>query len=181
MAQRAAIFGVSGPDLTPDERAFFRGADPWGFILFARNIASPEQVRRLVSDLRQGVGRDAPVLIDQEGGRVARMTPPAWTGWDNAFDFVQRCRPQDRAEAMRLRYAIIGAELVDLGIDVNCAPLADVARPDMHPSLRERCYGADTGKVADLARAVATGLGQAGVLPVPVSYTHLTLPTTSRV
>jgi beta-N-acetylhexosaminidase len=166
MAARGAIFGTSGPALTAPEADFLRDADPWGFILFARNIETPAQVARLVSDLRAAVGRDAPVLIDQEGGRVARLAPPRWTGWDNALDFVARHEPGTRAAAMRLRYAIVGAELAALGIDVNCAPMADVAQPDMHPRLRERCYGGDAAEVATLGRAVAEGLAEAGVLPV---------------
>lgn len=162
----AVIFGTSGPVLTQDEHAFFRDADPWGFIVFARNLETPDQIRRLTRDLRESVGRDAPVLIDQEGGRVARLTPPIWTGWTNAGVFVDGIVPAARAEAMRLRYAVIGAELADLGITVNCAPLCDVARPTTVPALRERMYSSSASEVATLARSVVDGLAEAGVLAV---------------
>lgn len=167
MAPRAAIFGCCGPELAPDERAFFAEADPWGFILFSRNIVAPDQVRRLAASLREAVGRDAPILIDQEGGRVARLHPPLWRGWADALDEVETlAEPASRAEAMRLRYRLIAAELADLGIDVNCAPLADVAQADTHPFLRSRCYGNDPETVAHIGRAVADGLLAGGVLPV---------------
>lgn len=167
MAPRAVIFGCRGPELTPEEREFFADADPWGFILFARNIALPDQVRRLTASLRDAVGRDAPILIDQEGGRVARLRSPLWRDWPDALDEVEAvANPARRVEAMRLRYRLIAAELADLGIDVNCAPLADLARPDTHPFLRPRCYGSDPETVAALGRAVADGLLAGGVLPV---------------
>lgn len=166
MAARSAIFGCKGPVLAPDEAAFFREADPWGFILFLRNVEAPDQLRRLTSDLREAVGRDAPVLIDQEGGRVARLLPPHWTAWENAFDFVQNIPPEARARAMRLRYQAIALELRAVGIDVNCAPMADVATAATHQDIRERCYSADPAEVARLSRSVAEGLMAGGVLPV---------------
>ncbi len=163
---RAAIFGVSGQALSRTEHTFFRDADPWGFILFLRNIESPEQVRRLVGQLRESVGRDAPILIDQEGGRVSRLLPPTWSRWDNAREFVGHFPTALQADAMTLRYHIIALELADLGIDVNCAPMVDVARTDTHPMIAERCYGTDAASVAELGRAVALGLERGGVLPV---------------
>ncbi|NNU80216.1 glycoside hydrolase family 3 protein [Halovulum dunhuangense] len=166
MAPRSVIYGLSGTALSDAEARFFRESDPWGFILFARNIDAPDQVRRLVDDLRDAVGRRAPVLIDQEGGRVARLTPPVWTGWEDALPFLSRLPEAARAEAMRLRYHVIGAELAALGIDVNCAPMADVAQPDTHPVVRTRCYATTPSEVARLARAVADGLALGGVLPV---------------
>lgn len=167
MCARAAILGCAGPVLTADEAAFFRQADPWGFILFARNIADSSQVRALVHSLREAVGHDAPVLIDQEGGRVARLTPPEWTGWLNAGEFIARYgNAHTRREAMRLRYHVIGAELSRLGIDVNCAPMVDIARTDTHPAIRERLYGTTPAEVAGLGRAVTEGLAAGGVLPV---------------
>ncbi|QHQ37270.1 beta-hexosaminidase [Algicella marina] len=165
-AARAAIFGCTGPVLEADERAFLREADPWGFILFARNLETPEQIRALTSELRATVGRNAPILIDQEGGRVARLLPPHWTGWEDALPFVARFSPEAGAEAMRLRYHVIGTELRALGIDVNCAPMADIAQPDTHPVVRTRCYGTDAGTVAQMARAVTEGLALGGVLPI---------------
>ncbi|MEO0389275.1 MAG: glycoside hydrolase family 3 N-terminal domain-containing protein, partial [Pseudomonadota bacterium] len=164
---RAVVFGCQGRTLRDTEAAFFRDANPWGFILFQRNLETTDQIRRLTGDLRDAVGRDAPILIDQEGGRVARLTPPGWSGWTNALDFVSRLpTPAVRIAAMRLRYSVIAAELRALGIDVNCAPLGDIARPDTSPPIRERLYGTEPRAVAELARAVADGLADGGVLPV---------------
>jgi beta-N-acetylhexosaminidase len=180
----ATIFGCAGPRLLPEERAFFRAADPFGFILFARNVQTPEQVSRLTADLREAVGRDAPVLVDQEGGRVQRLRAPHWREWEPPLDTVL-ADPATAASRMRRRMAVIGAELRAVGIDANCAPLADVARDATHPFLRNRCYGTDPATVARIARAVAEGLKEAGVLPVlkhmpghGLSHldTHLELP-----
>lgn len=183
----ATIFGCAGPVLLPSERAFFRDADPFGFILFARNIETPVQIARLTADLRDAVGRDAPILVDQEGGRVQRLRAPHWHDWDPPFDTVAQAGSLAAAERiMRARMAVIGAELLAVGIDANCAPVADVARPETHPFLRNRCYGTDPAIVAAIARAVADGLLSAGVLPVMkhlpghgLSHldTHLDLPT----
>ena len=163
----ATIFGCAGPHLSSDERAFFRQCDPFGFILFARNVETPAQLRRLTHDLRDAVGWQAPILIDQEGGRVQRLRGPQWQEWDPPLDTVAAAGSPERAERlMRARMAVIGAELMDLGIDANCAPLGDVARPQTHPFLRNRCYGTDPDTVARIGRAVADGLMSAGVLPV---------------
>lgn len=161
----AAIFGCAGPQLLPDERAFFREADPFGFILFARNVETPDQVLRLTSDLREAVGRDAPVLVDQEGGRVQRLRAPHWREWAPPLDTVL-ADPDKAAERMRQRMVVIGAELRAVGIDANCAPLGDVVRDATHPFLRNRCYGTNPETVARIGRAVADGLLEAGVLPV---------------
>jgi len=185
VARGAFISGCAGPALTPDEAAFFRDADPWGFILFARNVESPGQLRRLTGDLRAAVGRDAPVLIDQEGGRVARLGPPHWRAWPAPRDEVGAAGPARAARAMYLRYRLIAAELRAAGIDVNCAPVADIATPATHPFLRNRCYGETAGAVAAIARAVADGLADGGVLPVlkhipghgrATADSHLALP-----
>lgn len=163
----AVIFGCSGPVLLPEERAFFREFDPFGFILFARNVETPDQLGRLTRDLREAVGRDAPILVDQEGGRVQRLRSPHWQDWDPPFDTVTRARSLSEAEqVMRARAMVIGAELMAVGIDANCAPVADVAREATHPFLKNRCYGSDPGTVSRIARAVAEGLLAAGVLPV---------------
>ena len=160
----AFTFGCAGPTLGRDEAAFLRDADPWGFILFARNVSTPDGVRALTASLREAVGRDAPVLVDQEGGRVARLPPPAWTGWPPPLDHMARARDPERL--MRLRAAVIGAELRAVGIDVNCTPCTDVAQDDTHPILRNRCYGGDAATVSRLARANADGCRDGGVLPV---------------
>ncbi|MBW6507166.1 MAG: beta-hexosaminidase [Rhodobacteraceae bacterium] len=158
----AAILGCAGPRLGADEAAFFRAADPWGFILFTRNVADPWQVARLVADLREAVGREAPVLIDQEGGRVVRLRPPHWRAWCDPLDLAARAGPR----AFWLRYRLIAAELAALGIDANCAPVADIAGPRTHRFLRPRCLGVSAPEVAANAAAAAAGLLAGGVLPV---------------
>ncbi len=166
-APLSAIFGCLGPALAPEERDFFAEAEPWGFILFARNVDTPEQLKRLTGDLRDSVGRDAPVLVDQEGGRVARLRGPHWREWPRVPDFCRRFTDEaDLMEALRLRYRIIAAELSGVGVDVNCAPLLDVARPDADPIIADRALGGDHARVAARGRAVAEGLLEGGVLPV---------------
>lgn len=183
--QGAAIFGCSGPVLTPDEAAFFRDADPYGFILFARNIESPDQVRRLTDDLRASTGHDAPILVDQEGGRVQRLRAPHWREWLPPLDQVAQGGAQ-AAAGMALRSRIIAHELRAVGIDANCAPCCDLASDVTHPFLRNRCYGSDPGEVAAIARAVAEAHLAGGVLPVmkhmpghgrSTADTHHDLPT----
>lgn len=166
MAVRATIFGCLGPRLSKQEIAFFRDAQPWGFILFARNIQSPDQLRRLTGDLREAVGRQAPILIDQEGGRVARLRGPDWREWLPPLDQMKQVAPQDQRRAMVLRYRIIAAELRALGIDVNCAPMLDVVQPNTHAIIKDRCYGTDPDTVAEMGRAVSEGLLAGGVLPI---------------
>lgn len=163
----ATIFGCAGPKLLAEERAFFRDADPFGFILFARNVEDPSQLRRLTADLREAVGRDAPILVDQEGGRVQRLRAPHWQEWTPPLDTVDGAGSLDAAERiMRLRSAVIAAELLDVGIDADCIPTLDVVRPETHPFLMNRCYGRDPVTVARIGRAVAEGLMAGGVLPV---------------
>lgn len=164
MGHCAVIFGPEGPGITAWERAFFRATAPWGFILFARNIADPDQLRRLTGDLRDAVGWQAPVLIDQEGGRVQRMRAPYWREYLPALD--QMARATDPMRAMFLRNRLIAAELHGVGIDVNCAPLADLVEDQTHPVLRNRLYGADVAGVVAAARACTAGLLAGGVLPV---------------
>ncbi len=163
-ANLAAIFGCAGPVLLPEERAFFRAADPFGFILFARNIETPAQVARLCADLRDALGRDAPILIDQEGGRVQRMRGPHWREWQPSFDMLAQARDPERAIYLQMR--LIADELRGVGIDANCAPCADVAQALTHPFLRNRCYGEEATVVTRLARAASDGLLAGGVLPV---------------
>ncbi|KKK92597.1 hypothetical protein LCGC14_2701350, partial [marine sediment metagenome] len=162
----ATILGCAGPALTAPEAAFFKAVQPWGFILFSRNIVNPDQVRRLTAALRDSVGREAPILIDQEGGRVQRLRPPHWRDWLPPLDQVARVGPEAAARSMYLRARIIADELHRLGIDVNCAPSGDVAQPETHRFLRDRCYGTEPETVAEIALATARGLMDGGVLPV---------------
>jgi len=160
----AAIFGCDGTALTAEEAAFFRDADPLGFILFARNVESPDQLLRLTSALREAVGRDAPVLVDQEGGRVQRLRPPHWREHMPALDLVMQA--SDPLRAMEIRFTLIASELRAVGIDTNCAPVADVASALTHPFLRNRCYGDDADAVTRLADIAARAQLAQGVLPV---------------
>lgn len=167
----AVIFGTSGPRLRADEAAFFRDVDPWGFILFARNVEDPEQLRRLTGDLRDAVGRDAPILVDQEGGRVQRLRAPHWREWQDMADLIDSFTTNGAdeelvLEALRLRYRIIAGELRAVGIDVNCAPLLDIPVPGCHDIIAKRALGRDPDRVAARGRAVCEGLLAGGVLPV---------------
>lgn len=166
MALSATVLGCLGPRLAADEAAFFRNANPWGFILFARNVETPDQLRRLTSDLRATVGRDAPVLVDQEGGRVQRLRAPHWREYLPPLDQVARTAGPEMERGIRLRYRLIAEELRAVGIDVDCAPSVDVALADTHPFLRNRCFAEDADTVARAARACADGLMAGGVLPV---------------
>jgi beta-N-acetylhexosaminidase len=165
-AARAIILGCAGEALTTGERRFFAAADPVGFILFRRNCRSPDQVRRLTSALREAVGRDdAPILIDQEGGRVARLRPPHWRGYPPAAH-LGSLPEADGELAARLGARLIADDLKHLGITVNCLPVLDVPVPGADPVIGDRAYGAEPARVARLGRAVCQGLIEGGVLPV---------------
>ncbi len=169
MTANAVIFGCEGLVLTDWERGFFADSNPFGFILFARNCESPEQIRALVSDLRECIGRaDAPVLIDQEGGRVARLKPPHWRAAPAAARFGLLAG-RDRAlaeQAVRINARLFAAELLDLGITVDCAPVLDLPAPGANDVIGDRAFGADTGLIANLGQAFCDGLLAGGVLPV---------------
>ncbi|WP_022703517.1 beta-N-acetylhexosaminidase [Pseudorhodobacter ferrugineus] len=173
-ATSATILGCLGPTLSAAEAAFFRNANPWGFILFARNVQDPSQLRSLTAALRDAVGRNAPIFIDQEGGRVQRLRAPHWTEWlppldmvNIAMDLAPAGHGLDAAcRAMELRYRIIASELLSVGIDANCAPCLDVASDVTHPFLRNRCFSDYPDVVAQLARAAANGHLAGGVLTV---------------
>lgn len=170
----ATILDAEGLRLTAEEMALFRDANPFGFILFARNIDTSDQVRALCDDFRNAVGRDCLITIDQEGGRVQRLRPPLARQWLAPLDHVESARanaqPSDAlnavSRAMYLRYRLIADELLGLGIGSNCAPMVDLAGDDTHPFLKNRCYGGDAQTVADIGRAAAQGLLDGGVLPV---------------
>ena len=189
MAARAFITGVSGTALTDDERAFLRDQRPWGFILFKRNIETPDQVVRLVEEMRSAIGQPgAPVLIDQEGGRVQRLQPPQWPVYPPGavFGALYDVDRETGLEAARLSSRLIAADLADLGITVDCLPLADVPVPGADSVIGNRAYGTTPEKVAEIARAVTDGLAQGGVLPVlkhipghgrATADSHFRLPT----
>jgi beta-N-acetylhexosaminidase len=189
MSSRAFITGVSGLELTATERDFIRGERPWGFILFKRNVETPDQVADLVGQLRDCVGAvDAPVLIDQEGGRVARLGPPHWPVYPPGATFGA-LYDLDKAlglQAARLSSRLIAADLIDLGVTVDCLPLADVPVAGADAVIGNRAYGTEPAKVAAIARAVTEGLEQGGVLPVlkhipghgrATADSHFRLPT----
>lgn len=159
------IFGCDGPAVTADERAFFRDTDPLGFILFARNCEEPGQIRRLVADLRESVGRsDAPILIDQEGGRVARLKPPHFPAYPAAARIAGRGKAA--REAAWLVARLIADDLGQLGITVDCAPVLDLPVAGADPIIGDRAWGGDPATVAENGLAVCDGLMAGGVLPV---------------
>jgi len=189
MSSRAFITGVSGLELSAPEREFIRGTRPWGFILFKRNVEAPAQVSALVEELRSCLGdADAPVLIDQEGGRVARLGPPNWPVYPPgaAFGALYDLDKTLGQQAARLGARLIAADLIDLGITVDCLPLADVPVGGADAVIGNRAYGTEPAKVAAIARAVTEGLEQGGVLPVlkhipghgrAMADSHFGLPT----
>ncbi len=166
---KAVIFGCEAAALNDWEKAFFEREQPVGFILFARNCEAPDQIRDLVRDLRALVGRDdAPVLIDQEGGRVARLKPPTWRAAPAAarFGALAAHDAASAEQAVRLNARLIAEELHALGINVDCAPVLDLHLPETHEAIGDRAYGGDPALVARLGRAVCAGLLEGGVLPV---------------
>jgi beta-N-acetylhexosaminidase len=169
MSRRAFITGVSGTELSTAEREFIRAERPWGFILFKRNVETPAQVTHLVRELRSTVGElDAPILIDQEGGRVQRLGPPHWPSYPAGavFGALYDIEPALGLSAARLSARLIAADLGDLGVSVDCLPLADVPVAGADAVIGDRAYGTEPGKVAAIARGVAEGLEQGGILPV---------------
>jgi len=169
MSSRAFITGVSGLKLSDAERGFIGAERPWGLILFKRNVETSDQVSKIVSEFRELVGRgDAPVLIDQEGGRVQRLGPPHWPVYPPGalFGALYDLQPSLGLNAARLSARLIAADLAELGITVDCLPLADVPIAGADAVIGNRAYGTEPAKVAAIARAVTDGLEQGGVLPV---------------
>src|SRR3954462_9325375 len=185
---RAFIAGCAGLELSRDETAFFRDAEPWGFILFRRNVGTPEQVRALCASLRDAVGRaDAPILIDQEGGRVQRLGPPHWpkSPSGSVYGRLHANDPLVQRELARLGARLIAHDLRSVGITVDCLPVLDVPSPGAHDGIGDRASGKTPSQVAILGRAAAEGLLAGGVLPVikhvpghgrAFPATHLELP-----
>ncbi|WP_375427788.1 glycoside hydrolase family 3 N-terminal domain-containing protein [uncultured Sphingomonas sp.] len=186
---KPVIFGLSGPVITPDEGAFFRAAEPVGFILFRRNVETRAQLSALTDSLRQLTGRaDVPILIDQEGGRVARMGPPEWPAFPAGpvFDRLYEIAPMSAIQAARANAQALGLMLSEVGINVDCLPLLDVARPDTTDAISTRTYGSEPMRVAAMGRATLDGLAAGGVVGVikhmpghgrAVVDTHHHLPT----
>lgn len=166
---KPVIFGLSGTELTADERAFFRDADPLGYILFKRNCETRAQMLALTDSLRDLSGRaDVPILIDQEGGRVARMQPPEWPAFPAgpAFDKLYDLAPSSAIEAARANGQALALMLAEVGVNVNCAPLLDVRQPETTPAVGERTFGSDPMQVAALGRAMLDGMARGGVVGV---------------
>ncbi len=189
------IFGLSGPVMTAAERALFRDTDPAGFILFARNVEDPEQLRALTDSLRDLTGRAAmPILIDQEGGRVARLGPPHWHAWPAAQTLAEgaTCAEPERlslaVERVRCNFEAMALELAAVGVTVTCAPVLDVPQPDAHDIIGDRAFGASPELVSILGRACLEGLELGGVAGVikhlpghgrALSDSHESLPRVS--
>jgi beta-N-acetylhexosaminidase len=186
---KPVIFGLSGAQISNEERAFFRDADPAGYILFKRNIENRTQLRALTDDLRALAGRDdLAILIDQEGGRVSRMQPPEWPAFppSGAFDALYDKAPMSAIEAARVNAEAIGLTLAEVGITVDCLPLLDVRVPETHNAIGDRAFGSEPLRVAALGRAVIEGLRAGGVVGIvkhmpgqgrAVVDSHLELPT----
>lgn len=168
MTSAAFIAGCAGSALTSDEIAFFRDARPWGFILFKRNCDEPEQIRRLCGELRSAVGWMAPILIDQEGGRVQRLGPPHWPAYPTGRAYGEIFARDEAAgrRAARLGARLIASDLAALGIDVDCLPVLDVPVEGAHDVIGHRAYGVTPQVVSVLGREAAEGLLEGGVLPV---------------
>lgn len=186
-----AVFGLSGLSIGPEERAFFKDADPAGYILFGRNIETREQLRALTDDLRAIHGRERLfICIDQEGGRVARMKPPVWPAYPpgEAFDRLYDIAPASAIEAARVNAEAVGLDLAEAGVTVDCHPSLDVRQPGAHDVIGDRALGAEPMRVAALGRAILAGLGRAGVVGcikhIPghgraMADSHKELPTVS--
>lgn len=169
IAMIPVIYGIAGPELSADERDFFRDCDPAGYILFARNCESPAQLHALTDDLRSLHGREQLLIsIDQEGGRVTRMKPPQWPAYPpaSAFDRLYHVAPASAIEAARANAHAIALDLAECGITVNCLPLLDIRQKDAHDVIGDRALGAEPMQVAALGRAVLDGLARGGVAGV---------------
>lgn len=178
----AAILGISGTSLTPEEAALFRRHRPAGAILFARNVADPAQLRSLTSALREVLGEEAPILVDQEGGRVARLRPPHWPAFPPGASF------EGRPEAALENAALLGATCLEMGLDVVCAPVLDLRHPGAHDVIGDRAFSEDPAEVARIGAAWIAGLRAAGCIPVikhipghgrATADSHLDLPRVS--
>jgi beta-N-acetylhexosaminidase len=178
----AAILGIAGTTLAPEEAALFRRHRPAGAILFARNITDPAQLRALTHALREVLGEEAPILVDQEGGRVARLRPPHWPAFPPGASF------EGRPEAALENAALLGATCLEMGLDVVCAPVLDLRHPGAHDVIGDRAFSDDPAEVARIGAAWIAGLRAAGCIPVikhipghgrAMADSHLDLPRVS--
>jgi beta-N-acetylhexosaminidase len=187
MSVSAFVCGCAGLSLTAWERRFLREAQPWGLILFKRNVENPAQVRELTASFREAVGRnDAPVFVDQEGGRVQRLGPPHWPAYPSAASYLEAtAEVEAAAKLVGLTARLMAKDLLDVGINVDCVPVLDVTYSSSHKVIGNRSYGSDPALVARLGRAAADGMLAAGVLPVmkhlpghgrALADSHLELP-----
>lgn len=168
MSILSAIFGLSGTRLTDGEKAFFRDANPWAFILFSRNVDNPDQLYRLCNDLRDAVGRNALIFVDQEGGRVQRLKAPHWRAYPtgSAYANLYNRDPELGKRAAFLGYRLIADDLRKVGITADCAPVLDLPQPGSDPIISDRALGDRTDQIIDLAHAAMSGLMTGGVAPV---------------
>ncbi len=168
MSELAVILGLSGPKLTAAERAFFRDANPWGVILFSRNVENPEQVKRLTSDIRETLGRNCLIFVDQEGGRVQRLKAPHWRPYPAGavFQTLYAQNPAWGQRAAYLSYRLIADDLRQVGITADCAPVLDIPQENADPIISDRAFGTQPVQVIDIAHAVMAGLMNGGVAPV---------------
>ncbi|MBO6797040.1 beta-N-acetylhexosaminidase [Maricaulis sp.] len=168
MTARAMIYGLGGTELSKDEHDFFRDADPWGFIVFARNIDTPKQLARLTMSLRDCVGRDAPILVDQEGGRVRRLRPPNWREMVAAEVYANlfRREPEAAIEAVWLNHRLMAEEMRAVGIDVDCVPCLDLRIPGADAIIGDRAFGETPEPIIHLGRAAIEGVQAGGVAPI---------------
>jgi len=168
MGEMATIFGLSGPRLTPSEIAFFRDANPWGFILFARNVETPDQLTRLCAEIRTAVGRNALIFIDQEGGRVQRLRPPHWTDYPSAQSLadIYSFDRHDGLRACYLHHRLIADDLRTIGVTADCAPVLDLPVRGADPIISDRAFGKSVNDIVDMAHAAMAGLMCGGVAPV---------------
>ena len=180
MKARAAVTGLSGLALTAEEAAVLRATPPAGVILFRRNVETPAQLRALTAAIREELGQDAPILVDQEGGRVARLRPPEWPAFPPASVFEGASAASAAANA-----ALLGAECAAMGLDVVCAPVLDLRLPGAHDVIGDRAFSDDPAEVARLGEAWIEGLMAAGCIPVikhipghgrATADSHLSLP-----
>lgn len=168
MSANAVIYGLGGLELTADEKAFFRDADPWGFIVFARNIEGPKQLSKLTLSLRDCMGRDVPILVDQEGGRVRRLRPPSWREMLPAQVYGDLYLREEEAaiEAVWLNHRLMADEMRAVGIDVDCVPCLDLRLPGADAIIGDRSFGETPEPIIQLGRAAIDGVQAGGVAPI---------------